>query len=75
MKSIIILGLLCALTMQQTVLLSSGVDNTIITEPKKYHTALDGYYTLNYPNFIGYNAQWIYKNGTGGYPCGDYAVL
>lgn len=75
MKSIIILGLLCTMAFQQTVLISSSPDNTIITDPPNAVTTIDGYYALHYPDYIGYNAKWIYKNGTGGWPVGDYAVL
>ena len=75
MKSIIILALFCALTIQQTVLISSSTANTIVTAPSNYVTATEDYYTLHYPNRIGYGAQWIYKNGTGGWPVGDYGVF
>lgn len=71
MKAIIILALLCAFSMQQTVLISSSAANTIITAPANYHSVVEAYHTSLNPNYIGYNAQWIYKNGSDAWPIGD----
>lgn len=75
MKVLIVFALVCALSMQQTVLIASSTANTIVTAPPHYVTATEAYYTLHYPNKIGNGAQWIYKNGTGGWPAGDYGVF
>ena len=71
MKGILLLALLCTLSLQQTVLLSSSPTNTIVTAPRGSYTIAEAYYQLYHPGFLGFNAQWIYKNGTGGWPVGD----
>lgn len=74
-KILIIFGLLFAFSLQQTVLISSAVDNTIITAPANYHPVLEAYHTKNNPNYIGYSAQWIYKNGSDAWRDGDTATF
>jgi hypothetical protein len=75
MKAIIILALICTLSLQAAVLLRSSPDNTIITAPSNYHTVYEEYYEKYYPNYLGSQAHWIYKNGTGGWPLNDYATF
>lgn len=71
MKEIIMLALLCSFSLQQTVLLSSSTTNTIITSPTNYVVALEAYHNANNPNYIGYGAKWLYKNGSDSWPAGD----
>ncbi len=75
MKGIILLALIFTLSLQHKVLLSSSTGNTIITYPYNSYTVLDTWYEKYHANYIGYDAKWIYKNGTGGWPVGDYATL
>ncbi len=71
MKEIILIAFLCSFTLQQTVLLSSNTSNTIITSPANYVVALEAYHNANNPNYIGYGAKWLYKNGSSSWPAGD----
>ena len=75
MKAIILIALLCTLTMQEAVLLASCPANTIVSVPSKHHTVYQEYYEKYHPNYLGYNAHWIYKNGTGERPLNDYATF
>ena len=75
MKTIIIVILLVSLSIQNAVLLSSSPDNTIVSVPSKHYTVYEEYYEKNHPNYLGYNAHWIYKNGTGSRPLNDYATF
>jgi hypothetical protein len=75
MKVILLVTLLVSLTIQDTVLLSSCPDNTLVINPPKTHTALETYHSINNPNYIGYNAQWIYKKGCDSWVTGDRATF
>jgi hypothetical protein len=75
MKQIILLALLCAFSLQQTSLISSNTSNTFVTSPANQFTVVEAYHTTNQPNFIGFNAKWIYKNGTDAWPNGDSATF
>ena len=73
MKEIILLALLCTFSLQQTVLLSSSASNTIVTSPANFVVVHEAYHNANNPNYIGYGARWIYKNGSSSWPNGDQA--
>lgn len=76
MKEIlIILALICTFSMQEVSLFSSNTDNTLITSPKDYYPVLQAYHTKIHPNYIGYGAQWLYKNGGDSWPAGDQATF
>jgi hypothetical protein len=44
------------------VLVSSNLTNTIITSPPNTTVVID---TIHIPNFISYNAQWLWRAGAG----------
>jgi len=71
MKAILLLALVCTITLQHAVLLKSAPENTKVTYPKHSYTVLEEYYEKYHPDFIGYGAKWVYKNGCGGWPIGD----
>jgi hypothetical protein len=75
MKGILLLALLCALTLQQTVLLSSCPENTLIINPPDTYPVVEAYHTTQNPDYISYGAKWIYKNGSDSWPAGDRATF
>lgn len=77
MKGLILLGLLCTLAVQQTVLISSSATNTLITSPPGLTVALSNFHETHptYSNYIGFGANWIYKAGSSSWPIGDTATF
>lgn len=75
MKNILILGLLCTIALQQTILLSSSATNTIVTDPPGYKVAVEDFHSIRNPSYINFYAQWIYKNGSDQWPAGDNATF
>jgi hypothetical protein len=75
MKSILLLALLWALSMEATVLVSSGLNNTIITSPSNKTVVIEKYHTTNNFNYISYNAQWLWKAGGESWPSQDTVVF
>lgn len=75
MKKLLLLALLCALTLQQAVLLSSNAENTLVIDPPGTYTVLEKYHNEHNPNYIGYGAKWIYKEGSDAWPEGDRATF
>lgn len=75
MKKLLLLALLCALTLQQAVLLRSCPENTLIINPPDTYPVLEQYHNEHNPDFIGYGAKWIYKNGSDSWPEGDRATF
>lgn len=71
MKVIALLAVLCVLSLQQTVLLSSSTSNTIITSPANTPIGVDSFHNTNNLNYIGFDAQWLWKNGSSSWPNGD----
>lgn len=77
MKVYILLGLLCTLAVQQTVLISSSDTNTVITSPPGVNIGLSTFHEASsqYANYIGFGAKWVYKAGSQGWPVGDTATF
>ena len=61
-KKIALIALLCALTLQQTVLVASGVATTTIVKPAGVKIALESYHNRVNPNHLP-GAQWVWKSG------------
>jgi len=74
MKRIVLVTLLCALTLQQTVLVSSGVSTAAVIVPLAQTIALEPYHTANHPNHLP-GAQWIWKSGGQSWAEGDTATF
>lgn len=74
MKRILVATLLCVLTLQQTVLVASGVSTTAIVSPAATAIALEPYHNLYNPNHLP-GAQWIWKTGGQSWADGDTATF
>ena len=70
MKRILLVTLLCALTLQQTVLVASGVSTTAIVTPAATAIVLEPYHNTNNPNHLP-GAQWVWKTGGQSWADGD----
>lgn len=68
MKTFIAFALICVIGLQQTVLVTSGTNNTIITSPASVNIGVDSYHTTYQPNYLGNGAQWIWQNGGTSWP-------
>lgn len=68
MKSIIALALICAIGLQQTVLVTSNTNNTVITSPASVSVGVDPYHSTYQPNYLGNGALWIWQSGSGSWP-------
>jgi hypothetical protein len=69
-KNIAIVALLCTITLQQTILASSGVTTTIIVSPPGQQIALEPFHNAYDPNYLP-GAQWIWKSGGQSWADGD----
>ena len=74
MKRILLVTLLCALTLQQTVLVASGVSTTAIVTPAATAIVLEPYHNTNNPNHLP-GAQWVWKTGGQSWADGDVATF
>ena len=66
----VIIGLLLAETLSQTVLLSSSPSTAIIISPSGYTLVPETYHNTNNPNYLGNGAQWVWLNGSSSWPLG-----
>ena len=69
-KKTALIALLCVLTLQQTVLVASGVTTTTIVNPSGEKIALEPYHNRVNPNHLP-GAKWVWKSGGEGWAEGD----
>ena len=69
-KKTALFALLCVLTLQQTVLVASGVTTTTIVNPLGQKIALEPYHNRVNPNHLP-GAKWVWKSGGEAWAEGD----
>lgn len=70
MIKVLLVGLLAAVVLCQTLLISSSTTSANILSPPGYTLVAESYHTTNNPNYLGNGAQWIWLNGTSSWPIG-----
>lgn len=68
MKRIIAIALICVIGLQQTVLVTSNINNTVITSPASVSIGADSYHNTYQHNYLGNGAYWIWQSGGVSWP-------
>lgn len=67
MKALVTLVLVTFAFSEPVLLVVSNVDTTTVISPNNQQVDLSRYYSINFPNFLGYGPQWIWLKGPNGW--------